>query len=121
MVINELGSPEGTKIVRKASSDEPLPGCVLPEEAAAIEELRDWSINFEDSQNPFSIFLDLIGYSVDRYGCYFYSHDLRDCGEVCGYKELCLLGDALKVFENNGYPRVYDWCDQLLADEEDEE
>ena len=121
MVIYELGSPEGTKIVRKASFDQPLPGCKLPQEAAAIEELADWSINFRDAQNPFSIFLDLIGYSVDRYGCYCYTYDLRNCGEVLGYKELCMLADALKVFENHGYWDVYSWIDTLCNDSDDDE
>ena len=121
MAIYELGAPEGTKVVRTASVDEPLPGCKLPQEAAAIEELADWSTNFRDSQNPFSIFLDLIGYSIDRYGLYLYEHEIRNSGEVCGYKELCMLADALKVFENHGYWDVYAWCDTLCNDSADEE
>jgi len=96
-----------------------LPGCILPQEAAAIEELHDWSINFKyGNLTPYALFVDLIGYSADRYGCYAYSHELKDCGEIFGYKELCLLGDALKIFENNGYDQVYTWCD-LLDNTED--
>ena len=119
MAIYELGSEPGTKVIRTAHSDEPLPGCKLPQEAAAIEELYDWSLNFDSpGVNPYCLFLDIIGYSADRYGCYAYSHELKDCGEVFGYKELCLLADALKLFENNGYDAVYSWCD-LLDNAED--
>ena len=39
--------------------------------------------------------------------------NLRTAGEIFGYKELCLLADALKIFENNGYDQVYAWCDLL--------
>ena len=93
---------------------------MLPPQASAIEELHDWAVNFDSSQNPFTVFLDIIGYSVDRYGCYIYRHELRDCGEIFGYKDLCLLGDALKTFENNGFDQVYSWCDKLAEVEEQE-
>ena len=101
-------------------SDElrPYDGCVLPPQASAIEKLYDWSLNFETGINPYCLFIDIIGYSVDRYGCYAYSHDLKNCGEIFGYKELCLLANALKLFENNGYDQVYEWCDKLVDVEE---
>jgi hypothetical protein len=118
MAIYELGSETGTKVIRSPKSIEPLPGCKLPQEAAAIEELHYWSLNFDTGLNPYCFFLDLIGYSADRCGFYPYCHDLKDCREILGYKELCLLGDALKIFENNGYDQVYAWCD-LLNDTKD--
>ena len=93
-------------------------GCVLPALASSIEELWGWSLNFDSGLNPYCLFLDIIGYSADRYGCYAYSHELKNCGEVFGYKELCLLSDALKIFENNGFDQVYEWCD-LLDNTED--
>ena len=93
-------------------------GCVLPPQASAIEELHDWSINFQAGLNPYCLFVDLIGYSIDRWGTYAYMHDIKDCGEIFGYKELCLISDALKVFENNGYDQVYAWCDALNEAEE---
>ena len=95
----------------------PYEGCVLPPQASAIEELHDWSLNFEAGLNPYCLFIDIIGYSVDRYGDNAYSHDLKNCGEIFGYKELCLLADALKVFENTGYDEVYGWCDKLTESE----
>ena len=90
-----------------------LDGCVLPTQAAAIEELHDWSLNFDTGLNPYCLFIDLIGYSVDRWGTYAYMHDVKNCGEIFGYKELCLLADALKIFENIGFDQVYEWCDLL--------
>ena len=96
-------------------SDElrPYDGCVLPPQASAIEELHDWSLNFEAGLNPYCLFVDIIGYSADRWGDYSYCHDVKHCEEIFGYKELCLLADALKLFENNGYDQVYAWCDAL--------
>ena len=96
----------------------PYDGCVLPPQASAIEELHDWSLNFDTGLNPYCLFVDLIGYSVDRWGTYAYQHDIKDCGEIFGYKELCLLADALKLFENNGYDQVYAWCDALNESEQ---
>ncbi len=120
MVLYELGSEPGTKVIRPSSpdTDRPYDGCVLPPQASAIEELHDWSLNFNTGVNPYCLFIDIIGYSVDRWGAYAYCHDLGDCGEIFGYKELCLLGDALKVFENHGYDDVYTWCDALNSAEE---
>jgi hypothetical protein len=113
MVLYELDSEPRTKVIRSPKSDEPLDGCTLPQRAAAIEELHDWSLNFNTGSNPYCLFLDIIGYSVDRWGDYAYCHSLGDCGEIFGYKELCLLGDALKLFEDNGFDQVYAWCDAL--------
>ena len=96
----------------------PYDGCVLPPQASAIEELHDWSLNFDTGLNPYCLFIDLIGYSVDRWGTYAYMHDIKNCGEIFGYKELCLLADALKLFENNGFDQVYEWCDALNEAEE---
>ena len=96
----------------------PYDGCVLPPQASAIEELHDWSLNYNAGRNPYCVFLDLIGYAYDRWGCDAYiapgisSPGGRYDG-ILGYKELCLISDALKVFENNGYDQVYEWCDAL--------
>jgi hypothetical protein len=113
-----LGSEPGTKVLRSPKSDEPLAGRTLPQEASAIEELHDWSLNFDTGRNPYCLFIDIIGYSGDRWGTYAYCHELKDCERIFGYKELCLLADALKIFENNGYDQVHAWCD-LLDNTED--
>jgi len=39
---------------------------------------------------------------------------------VLGYKELCMLADSLKLFENNGYDQMYEWCDALNESEEED-
>ena len=70
----------------------------------AIASLHNWSLNFDCGRNPFCVFLDLIGYSQEEYGCKLYE---GDPSEVMGYKELCLLAEALKVFETNGNAAVY--------------
>ena len=48
----------------------------------------------------------------------FYMNTCKNCGEIFGYKELCMLADALKIFENTGFDQVYQWCD-LLNESED--
>ena len=103
----------------------PYDGCVLPPQASAIEELHDWSLNYNAGRNPYCVFLDLIGYADDRWGCDAYiappitSPGGRYTG-VLGYKELCLIANALKLFENNGYDQVYEWCDALDESEEED-
>ena len=94
----------------------PYDGCVLPPQASAIEELHDWSLNFQTGANPYCVFIDLIGYSIEEWGhtAFPNTHDYR---QVLGYKELCLLADALKVFESNGYDQVYEWCSALNESE----
>ena len=94
----------------------PLDGCRLPPLASAIEELHHWSLNYLPGNNPYCVFIDLIGYSEDRYGESVYQAPGKYSG-VLGYKELCMLADALKVFENNGYDQVYEWCDALNEQE----
>ena len=95
----------------------PYDGCVLPPQAAAIEELHDWSLNYSPGRNPYCVFIDLIGYSIEEWGAPAFS-DTHDYRGILGYKELCLISDALKVFENNGYDQVYAWCDALNESED---
>ena len=90
----------------------PYDGCRLPPQASAIEELHDWSLNYLPGNNPYCLFIDLIGYSKERYGESVYETPGKYSG-VLGYKELCMLADALKLFENNGYDQMYEWCDAL--------
>ena len=78
-----------------------------------IQKLFEWSDSFEKNANPFCLFMDLIGYSEDRYGMNTYDAKY----ELMGYTELCMLGDALKVFEARGYDEVYQFLDYLQADD----
>ena len=91
--------------------------------ASAIEELHDWSLNYNAGRNPYCVFLDLIGYASDRWGCDAYIAPPLSAGagryeSVLGYKELCMLSEALKVFENYGFDQVYLWCDSLNESEQ---
>ena len=102
---------------------QPYDGCVLPPSASAIEELHDWSLNYNAGRNPYCVFLDLIGYASDRWGCDAYIAPPLSAGagryeSVLGYKELCMLSEALKVFENYGFDQVYLWCDSLNESEQ---
>ena len=95
---------------------------MLPPQASAIEELHDWSLNYDTGRNPYCVFLDLIGYAYERWGCDAYMAPVGTnnggiYSPVLGYKELCMLSDALEVFHNNGFDQVYDWCDKLSESE----
>ena len=99
-----------------------LEGCLLPPEASAIEELHDWSLNYNAGRNPYCVFLDLIGYAYDRWGtdAYIAPPITSDGGRydgILGYKELCMLSDALRVYAEHGWSRAYAWCDALNESE----
>ena len=86
-------------------------------EFEAIKDLVDWSDNFQGPVTPFGLYLDLIGYSAQYYGetqC-----DICTCtfSHILGYKELCLLGDALNVFKKNGYQPVFRYIEELIEND----
>tara|TARA_R100000458_G_scaffold55803_1_gene60114 strand:+ start:360 stop:680 length:321 start_codon:yes stop_codon:yes gene_type:complete len=83
-----------------------------------IQKLYEWSQgNYETGVSPLNVFMDLIGYSEDRYGENTYQgKEFSDC---LGYLELCMLADALKAYENRGHDDVYEMLDYLLHDDED--
>ena len=80
----------------------------------AIERLYQWANNADESCTLWNFYLDLIGYSQEIYGCSLLHLDVYSVSQVLGYQELCHLGDALKVFEDNGYDRVYEWITYYL-------
>lgn len=83
----------------------------------AIDALSQWSTNFNSCLNPFCIFLDLIGYSVEEYGMKLVlSNTDKDISSVLGYRELSLLADALSVFKDNGYDAVYEYIRNMDND-----
>jgi len=77
----------------------------------AIKTLFDWSEQFEANENPWCLFLDIIGYSQDKYMTNSYTP--KDLHKNLGFEEMCMLADALKVFENKGYDEVYNYCTEL--------
>ena len=63
----------------------------------AIDSLFSWSNNYE-YPSPASLFLDMIGYSLDELG----ENLCSEVQPVLGYLELDLLADALKVVATVG-------------------
>jgi len=102
---------------RETNPDQTLPGCVLPAKASPVEELFDWSQNFDSFQNPFTLFLAVIGYYEEEYGESL-SPSNFDFSKTFGYIELRLLGSALNVFETESFDTVYEWCRTLLSADE---
>jgi hypothetical protein len=62
------------------------------EKFVSIEDLYNWGTNYDYEQNPFTFFLDLIGFSEENYG-----QKLAQKA-VLGYVELDYIADALKEF-----------------------
>lgn len=68
-------------------------------QADAVADLYRWSTNY-DLPTPFSLFLDLIGWSADNIGEPLF--DLRKASERFGYLELGMLAKALDQYSD--YP-----------------
>ena len=79
-----------------------------------LTELYEWSANYESGKNPFCIYLDLIGYSKERYGNNFVDNP----NEFLGYLELTMLANCLTLFTNYGYDTIYNFIDEILQEEE---
>ena len=71
----------------------------------AIARLYEWSTNFQ-FPTPYSLFLDLIGYSKDELD---YNLVTDPSSLVMGYLELSLLGEALSVVGQYG-ESAYDYA-----------
>ena len=77
-----------------------------------IKALHDWSMNY-NYPSPYSVFLDLIGWSKDELG----GPLVRDITSApLGYLELDYLADALKEIANYGQD-AYDYAIALLEEE----
>lgn len=83
-----------------------------PDYAKHTSALYEWSLNFDAQCGPITLFIDLIGYSLDNYGTTLY--DLTK--PSLGYLELDYLGDALKEYADRPID-VMAWLEQLLAAE----
>lgn len=67
-----------------------------PEYATAIEALYDGRLNYRDQDDPWSLFLDLIGWSHENFG-----RPQTSLDNVCrtlGYMELGQLANALDEY-----------------------
>ena len=62
-------------------------------ETTATNELYEWSQNF-NYPTPFTVFMDLIGFSKEEFG----GNLVSDYTEILGYWEIDYLADALKEY-----------------------
>jgi len=76
-----------------------------------ITALYNWSTNYEAGKTPFTLFIDLIGYTSMEFGRTIY--DLNNVSKGIGYLELDYLGDALKEYANKGAD-AYDFVVRIL-------
>lgn len=81
-----------------------------PEYVAKTADLWHWSTNYDAGRGPFTLFLDLIGYSVEEIGEPLYS--MADAS--LGYVELSKLADALTEYTARPTD-VRAWVYELLA------
>ena len=70
-----------------------------PEGCASVQDLYSWSLNYDASTGPFTLFLDLIGYSADEFGVRLYNMDKMSLGHV----ELSKLAAALESYSTRPY------------------
>lgn len=72
------------------------------------QDLYVWGLNYDRANNPFLVFLDLIGWAEENYG----ERMLLDF-PILGYVEMDLIGDALKEYAT--YPQAVDtWLKGLM-------
>lgn len=83
-----------------------------PDYAKETASLYHWSTNFDPGKGPFTLFLDLIGWSDENIGEPLYS--LKDVR--LGYLELHYLADALKEYTENPHS-VAAFVDELMEAE----
>ena len=88
----------------------------LTEEVTAKEkltELFEWSGNFDSGNNPFCVYLDLIGYSQEHYG----NNIVANPSDCLGYLEYTMLSNCLALFKNSGYETIYNIIDEITQEE----
>ncbi len=87
--------------------EEPAPsGC------EGVQDLYSWSLNYNAGKGPFSLYLDLIGWSDEEMGEPLYS--LTDAN--LGYLELAKLACALTEYADRPH-NVREYVDALMTAE----
>lgn len=76
----------------------------------AVNDLYRWGLNYDTNQNPFNVFLDLIGYSEEQYG------EKLAPKAVLDYTAADYVGDALKIYAIRPYD--VEFFIQLLIERE---
>ncbi|MFN5250031.1 MAG: hypothetical protein ACK5DE_03230 [Bacteroidota bacterium] len=70
----------------------------MTEKFQALQDLQMWDTNYDTGKGPWTLFLDLIGYSQEQFG----SAQFDLTTSQLGYLELDYLADALKVYASVG-------------------
>lgn len=83
-----------------------------PKGCEAIKVLYEWSMNFTAGKGPFTLFLDLIGYSWDYFGEPMY--DMHSV--LLGYMDIDRLGAALRQYTDRPSD-VIDYATALIKAE----
>lgn len=83
-----------------------------PKGCESVQDLYSWSTNYDPGKGPFSLFLDLIGYSEDEFGEDVYN--MRD--RSLGYLELSKLASALESYSVDPHG-VREYVDLLMRAE----
>jgi hypothetical protein len=81
-----------------------------PAHCESIASLYSWSTNFQAGEGPFTLLLDLIGWSDEQYGENLYT--LKPAS--LGYMELGKLGDALSAYADHPN-EVYAYVDRIIS------
>lgn len=84
-----------------------LDGGYLKDIAPKTKDLYLWGLNFDFGNNPFALFLDIIGYT-DEHGL-----GRMTTPVTLGYVEGGYLADALTEWADRPY-RVNEWLDALM-------
>lgn len=85
-----------------------------------LEELYDWSLNFQPGRNPWCVVADLTGFSDEDYGTHMAPSEADTWWNFLGYREYEMIGEALKLLSRFGYDWFYDAMREVLASRESE-
>lgn len=83
-----------------------------PEGCEGVQDLYSWSLNYDPGKGPFTLYLDLIGYSDDVYGEPMYNLKQASLGWI----EIDKLATALTAYANDPQT-VRPYVDQLMQAE----
>lgn len=82
-----------------------------------VSDLWHWSTNYDPGKGPFTLFLDLIGYSYEEFGENLYDTTGDYAASGLGYVELDKLARALSQYALN--PRsTRAWIEELMSFDE---
>ena len=83
---------------------------------SSVQDLYSWSLNYDAGKGPFTLFLDMIGWSEDNLGETMY--DLKSAS--LGYVELSKLAAALSAYADYPHP-IMEYVDTLMEAETSDE